>query len=218
MSRSDFEPPAVSAARQVRRFYVQARRRLESLHTGVDSTWGRRRIVRYDGGQDPATGNVFKSVWLKVGAYCFDNQIDPAGLVRVAFDGASYDRVPYPAMLTSPNFVAAYRTAEAELVPALKLALRIQRDQLELGIARHSHHARPDVAAATLRSLYDESLGLSGLFRHCTAVALNDRRAAATYRDAAVLEYMFSRAAYDAAWGSFIPRAIREAAKSLLYT
>lgn len=203
-------------SRTVRGFYVVARRQCEATRTGVDSTWGEARIARYDGGTDDATGVVYKRAWNKIAEFCIAHTIDPAALIRSAFEISSFDRPPLPNMICSERFVAAYRQREVSLIGILKTALSVQQAQFRLGVVHHYDPAQPNTAAAVIRSLKDSSLSLGPLFRYCLAASTDNADAARAFFDGAVFEYLFSRAAYDAAWGSFIPQAIRAEARSLI--
>lgn len=179
------------------------------MRTGVESTWGARKIVRFDGGFDEDSGREYKSIWLKVAACCEENGIDPADLVRAAFSLTSYDKPPFPNMLLSDTYIAACRKQTERRPADLAVALRVGGDQLRLGVAKHIDVATMDATRAVAMALRDESLGMSALFRCGAAEMYGLHDVGELFAARAEAEYMTAPGAYDKAWGEFIPATLR---------
>jgi hypothetical protein len=199
----------------VRAIYVNAYRRAATLRTGVPSTWGEERIPCWDGGYDGQ--NNHKPVWPKIAQFCLDHQVDPVEFIAAQFDNPDPGReLPTPNRLYRDAALGRYRQRVRAGANDLALALYLQRQHFESAVAlvvEIDDLPEPGAIAEVLR---DSKAQLSGLFRHGMAALVGLTAIAGQFHDAALLQYVFRRDAYDHAWGPLIPRRLREEATALV--
>lgn len=215
-ARAKVDPDATIAAMasMVRALYVASYRFDKLAREGVESDWGDRPIARWDGG-DSGTG-THTPVWPVIARLCLDRQLDPASFIEAQFAGA--EKAPWPNQMTGEHAVAKYRRSVGLIQTRIRLSLPNQERSYRLEAQCRAVESDGELTLDQARELVlrDSSFGLSAIFRYCAAVRDRGAALAALFRDAALFQYIFQRAAYDSTWGAMIPEDLRSEADALL--
>jgi hypothetical protein len=209
----DRDAMIASLAGAIRELFVANYRAAKLATTGVATDWGSRHMARWDGGEGD-TG-TFESTWARAAALCLDREMEIGAFVKAQFVNLGAD-VPFPNRLLGEAAVDRYRLLEQKAPEDLRAARRVQQNVFTYQIHWRRKQRQLDEVDSIRSVLVDGSVGLSNLFRHCSAAHHLHADIADMFRDAAFRQYLFQRRAYDLSWGDFIPAALREDAASFL--
>jgi hypothetical protein len=188
-------------ARQLGVCYAAERAAYEALTGGAPGKGARHPITA-----DPG-------VWVRLVRFCASRSIDPLAYLAWRFEEGLPGRPPTPQELLNARAADAYRAALQEDGREIEVAYRVQQQAARTAILlaqRLGGRTGPDAWAAVL---LDEGLPLSALYRYALALSIGGarfERIAALYAAAAASQYRRHRAHYDAVWGPWIPRPLRE--------
>ncbi len=202
---------ATALAATVRAIYVANYRLAHRRINGVATMWGDQPIVKWDGG-DSDTG-FHKPIWPKIAAVCLRAQIAPEQFIASQF--VDCDTLPRPNHLLSDAAMERYREYAAFRGDEVAEALASQKQILGIKARQLADLLGLKINQAIESTLQSELVALSGLFRYCFAVSWRRDAIAVRYRESALRQYVFERAAYDASWGDFIPSELVASAEEL---
>lgn len=218
-------------AAEARRVYIEERRTFEGRRTGLPSYYGDKPLARWDGTQDDerpclradrrrdAHGRTFKPVWPELVRFAVGCGADVASLIRARFAVATGRTAPEPPDCKTEFALHAYQQRQAKLGEQLAVSLASQQmvARTELLIRSRRIDTLGWTPAQVLESVvYDETLGLSPLFR---AIFAQENRQVDLFRrlvPGAVQAYYAARLYYDSSpWSKMIPDEVREGADHL---
>lgn len=181
-------------------------------NTGRISGWGKRHITRWDGGVS-AAGRFYKPVWPKIAAFCLDNELEPAQLVRAMF---------YRKMIFAPNPSAAigakaleqyksYTTplTVLEIKTSIIHALESQKSRATSSVLSLETYYKLDQQTAWRRTITSRDEPLSPLFRYVVAKNQSWEDLAPMYEAAAYRQFNRHPELYLEVWGDWIPNEMR---------
>jgi len=203
----------LDTANSLKQAFTLARRDYDSRITRKPSTWGAKHYARWDGGQAD-DGRYYKSVWIAIASQCVSDGYDPARLVRVLFEDTKLSMAPVPTMLMSQRNIDRYIKSSSKHADELRVMKETQDIAFRNACSINRALYQDDLVAATT-AINDVSQPLSALYRCCVAAVAGDERVYARFELQAVVEYTLRQNSYDDAWGSFIPAAMKRAAKKM---
>lgn len=159
-----------------------------------------------------------RSTWLRIARWFLAQEAPAEDFIRRVFDALTGGDPPFPNQLISRKAEEAYKQAASFSEEELRIALATQKRTLETQylLARRLGKCSEQDAMASV--LLDEDLCLGALFRYCAARQLRGERfrdIAAEYRNEAAFDYVRNEAAYDAAWGDWVPDSFRSLARKI---
>lgn len=202
---TDASAPLVEAvAGQLRRLFFQAYRTHHIRLKGTVTDFGSRHVAVWDGGH--AGERTYAPLWPKLALACIDHQLDPATFIEAQFRGL--DKLPNRSRFEGDAAVRRCLAAVPQLEHELAYAITASRQNLAVqAICRRDMRGLSD-RDAVASVLLDPTLDLSGLFRYVIAAQYGYPDVAARFRQAALLQYVFHREAYDRIWRN-IPEELR---------
>lgn len=178
--------------------------------------YGRTPIAQWDGGED-RHGKVWSTpVWPGIAATIINLQADPLAYIKAQFSLAQSSRPPRPNQLCSHTAVEMweyYRSQAADQVArqlvANEKAVLAAADPMVAALAWEADRALRYVLNSTA------IVSATPLYRYCLGTMKGFPEVATRFREAAMLQYVFQKSAYDASWGGFIPQELQQAAMEL---
>lgn len=200
-----------AVAEAVRAVYVACVRE----HTG-STRYGQRAMPSWDGGVD-RFGRRHREIWPRIAQFILQHKVPLLPFIRAQFWATRPgQQVPRPNMLLSDQALATYaryqaahaedaqRTVWSECNAVMGAAMPFVKI-LGWDWARALSYALSDLAG----------LQLSPLTRYVLAWHTGLPALTAAWRDAAVMQYLWSSDAYDAIWAGFLPDDIRQEAQAI---
>lgn len=165
---------------------------------------------RWDGGQD-SMGRTYKSIWPRVAAALLTHGADYTAVIQGVFARAGLNS-PTPSELLRTDryddFTKRAVNLEEGLAKGLKRQHLTMATQFRFRLSLYN-----SVEQTLVAILYDRSLDLSALYRHCFAKRNDLPDVAFDWFEFAVAQYQRACNAYDKAWGSFLTEDVRSAAE-----
>lgn len=214
MSYAGNEKKLEQSAQTIRDLWCEAVRMFELRTTGVSSGWGNTRMKTWDGGMD-SIGKFHKSAWLKIAAFCEDNKLIPALLIKALFKDCKYK--PEPNQAYGTHALSVYTTYMAKSTQMamqndFMVAFESQKASVAANMVRYKTYSGNDDRIALLRAVLDKSASISQLFKYCILKNQNEP-IAEDFFDVAKLLYEQDPDMYDATWGDWIPKELKEDVK-----
>jgi hypothetical protein len=203
------------AAGVIRAWYVMAYRVWRSRLTGRPSYYGSKPIARWDGGTD-SEGRVWRQpVWPRLARYCLEHQFQPERLITLYFEQCGPHATPIPTHLTTPQLRQRYSAqlpAKIEELERLRQSMLGALNQVRVMCKLNQV---TDVNSRIATELQNPLQSFTPIFRYCLLDTAGATEAAAHYFDAAVVQYVFDREAYETAWKELLPASLKRAADQL---
>jgi hypothetical protein len=196
---------------KVRACYIAVKRKVSG-----NLEYGKQGMERWDGGQDK-NGRLHKPVWPKLAKHIVNLGADPAQYIQAQFNNARKDRLPLPNQLMSPRAVSCWERHTRDAPKAL--ADRLEREMAAIfGSTRTLCDSLKWPLTRALRySLLDvKGVAASVFVRYCCAVETGYDDIADTFRERAVVDYVFQRSLYDRVWSENIPASVKEEANAMV--
>lgn len=200
-----------SAAEYVRAVYVAERRNYEQQRTTKESTYGRTRMPRWDGGRD-RHGATHRMIWGRIFDFCVNNGYPVYDYIKAQFDPAS--RVPQPNQLQSRAAVARYKEYEPRMLAQKRKQLQDHQTRFKVAVWSVSTSFGQDQSTAARNVLLTDT-SLTPLFRYTMAYLAGDTEVTDTLLTAALMQFISARDAYTTTWGSLIPTTLVQEAQAV---
>jgi hypothetical protein len=215
VGRSDDDRALYEIANRIRTYYILAYRDYVLSKTGEPSDFGDQLIPRWDGGQGP-DGRTYQPIWYEIARAALAHRIDPLELVPSAFSEWDGAQPPLPTALITKKALERAEEYGPRAVEDAQLSLENERVCWVVEANRLQRHEGLDANTAARRALRNGRLELSPIFRYCTATQAGDRETADKFLEAARVQYLLRKRAFDTAWGEMIPAELKEYADQVL--
>jgi hypothetical protein len=152
-------------------------------------------------------------VWPKIAREVISQGLDAELLVQVTFERFSGSTPPSPLVLIDRDSILHYHQRS----PIEKLRDAIRASQLQVKLAALELRQETTLTEDEIWRwvLVDRQLGLRPAHRFCLAMEAGQLDIAEEWREAALLDYLQNRQAYDAILEARIPASLREEASRL---
>jgi hypothetical protein len=163
----------------------------------------------------------WNEAWLKTAKFMLKNEVlDYLEYIQLQFAHRQTALAPQPNQLYGQAAFNRWKKHSQSLesqceVVREALAFQKHRFRVELTQARAWSPVPNDPEAPVVFVILDDSNQLSPLFRLCFATECKRLDLANQYRDAAMLQYLFGRRAYDLEWKDLLPTAFCQDAESI---
>jgi len=183
--------------------------------TGDDS-YGVKAMPAWDGGKD-RWGKNHKPVWPKIAKHIVQIQANPIDYLKAQFNYASPGRQPAPNTLTHDNAVKKYDQYMVNIDEKLKRKLELDVESVKNRATLVQHGLGWDFTRALRDALLTHgTVYASPLARYCLATEYEFKDIAARYYNQALVQYVFQKKFYDAAWAGVIPPDFQQHGQKLL--
>lgn len=182
----------------------------------TSADYGKEKMPNWDGGKD-RWGKNHRPVWPRLAKHILRLQADPMAYLKAQFNYATPGRSPAPNTLMSDRAVARYHNYIADAKELLARDLRFDVKSVKTRAKLLEHGLNWDFAKAMRDALQTHgSVYASALARYCMAVEYEFEDLAQVFYDEALIQYLFQKQFYDAAWAGCIPSQLRDHAAALL--
>lgn len=182
----------------------------------TSSDYGSDKMPNWDGGTDK-WGKKHRPVWPRLAKHILKIQASPVAYLKAQFNFASPGRPPAPNTLMNDRAVARYNNYISDVNELLTRDLKFDVRSVKTRATLLQHGLKWDFARAMRDALQThESVYASGLTRYCMAMEYEFADLARAFYDEALIQYLFQKQFYDAAWAGCIPEPLQQHATSLL--
>ena len=156
----------------------------------------------------------FEKCWPKLAGIIEQHRLPVVAYIHAQFHGG---RVPEPNMLTTEQALEKFYRFATQLQHGLAARLQAETLAFEVAVttARAAFPSHP-LPALWQRSLLDDTVQLSPLFRYCVGYAEGFADVCAEYGRSALDQYLTFPSAYDEQWQNVIPSVLQQQANEEL--
>lgn len=176
--------------------------------------YGLEPIPRWDGDPDGRSGTRHQNVWPRVAEAIITCGADPYQFIRAQFHQSKRAKPPYPNQMYSDAAIANWEQFRSRAKEFLQQQIASDFNQIQVHVLPLVVNLKWDDQKALNYVLRSQTCGASSLIRYCQAVAAQ-LPVAETFRERALVQYLFQTADYDDLLGDKIPAELREEVISL---
>lgn len=188
----------------IRRIYILSYR----VHQGSEE-YGKQPMPQWDGGEDQF-GRRHNAIWPKIARRIVELGADPVAFVQAQFWAQKDGRPPAPTYLLSTEAATRYQKFQQEAREEVRRSYDADLFSVKRFFLPIMQRLNWDQARATRYALFNVTqVFATALFRYCLATSEGLTDVAEYFHNTALLQYVFQREIYDAAWGDKIPAGLR---------
>jgi len=177
--------------------------------------YGRAAMADWDGGTN-RFGKKCSNIWPKIARTIVEVGADPVDYVQAQFWARQGMKAPAPNYLHSPEAIERWENYREPALAQVERQLIADENSVTRSVTSLAHGMGWDHNRALTYTLKNtQMVQATALFRYCKAWSSGLNNISAYFQAAALVQYVFRQALYDAAWGDFVPESLRQDAVDL---